>query len=291
LPGNDESQTIDALTQKLAELKEQRSSDGNNADQRAERRDKLNELVRTLWEEIEKLRTTRDDLNEQVRKLKQQRSEAASRIREKMEESKAISQEKRMMTEDKPSRSYPSLKKELEDIEWKVQTTSHTLQEDKEMMAQVKQLETQLGVYRKIEKASQKTSELHNQINTLKNENEIRHKKLTTLAQRSQELHKSMLEKIGEVKMKRKEADEMHKEFLAARMKTKTLQDEIHTVSAQIMQLKKSLHETEQKQRKESEDTLRQAIEKQAREKLKRREKLSWEEFQLLAEKEMTSQD
>jgi uncharacterized coiled-coil DUF342 family protein len=51
------------------------------------------------------------------------------------------------------------------------------------------------------------------------------------------------------------------------------------------------LQETDKKQKKESEDTLRQKIEEQAREKLKRREKLSWEEFQLLAEKGMTSQD
>jgi uncharacterized coiled-coil DUF342 family protein len=291
LSENKKSQTIDALTQKLAELNEQRSRYCENADERAERRDKLNEQVRTLRGEIEKLRATRDDLNEQVRKLKQQRSVAVSRIREKMGELRAISQEKRTIAEDKPSRSYQSLKKELEDIEWKVQTTSHTLQEDKEMMEQVKQLEIQLSVYKKIEKASQKASDLRNQINTLKNENEICHKKLTTLAQRSQELHKSMLEKVEESKTKRKEADEMHKQFLDARMKTRPLQDEIVAVSAQMLQLRKGLHEAEQKQRKESENTLRQTIEKQAQEKLKRREKLSWEEFQLLAEKGMTSQD
>ena len=83
----------------------------------------------------------------------------------------------------------------------------------------------------------------------------------------------------------------MHKQFLEARMKAKPLQDEIVAVSAQMLQLRKNLQETEQKQKKESEDTLRQKIEEQAREKLKRREKLSWEEFQLLAEKGMTSQD
>ncbi len=288
---NKKSPTIDALTQKLAELKEQRSIACKDADERAERRDKLNEQVRTLQAEVQKLRATRDGLNEEVRKLKQQRSAAVSKIREKIEELRAISQEKRTIVEDKPSRSYPSLKKELEEVEWKVQTTSHTLQEDKEMMEQVKQLETQLSVYRKIEKSSQKASDLRNQVDTLKNENEVRHKKLTTLAQRSQELHKNMLEKVEEAKTKRKEADEMHKQFLEARMKAKPLQDEIVAVSAQMLQLRKNLQETDQKQKKESEDKLRQKIEEQAREKLKRREKLSWEEFQLLAEKGMTSQD
>ena len=288
---NKKSPTIDALTQKLAELKEQRSIACNDADERGERRDKLNEQVRTLRAEVQNLRATRDGLNEEVRKLKQQRSAAVSKIREKIEELRAISQEKRTIAEDKPSRSYPSLKKELEEVEWKVQTTSHTLQEDKEMMEQVKQLETQLSVYRKIEKSSQKASDLRNQVDTLKNENEVRHQELTTFAQRSQELHKSMLEKVEEAKTKRKEADEMHKQFLEARMKAKPLQDEIFAVSAQMLRLRKNLQETDQKQKKESEDKLRQKIEEQAREKLKRREKLSWEEFQLLAEKGMTSQD
>lgn len=290
MSGNEKDRAIESLVQKLMELKEQRSIVVKNADERAERRDKLNEQIRTLRAGIQKLRTTRDELNQEVKKLKEQRSAAVSKIREKIDELKAVSQEKRMIAEDRPSRSYHSLKKELEDIEWKIQTTSHTLQEDKEMMAQVKQLETQLNVYRKIEKLSQKGSELRNQVNTLKSENETLHQKVTTLAQRSQELHGNMLEKVEEARTKRKEADEMHKQFLEARMKAKPLQDEIVTVSAQMLQLRKGLQEAEQKQKKESEDTLRQAIEKQAREKLKRGEKLSWEEFQLLAEKGITSQ-
>lgn len=291
MSGNEKNRAIESLAQKLTELKEQRSIAVNDAAKRAERRDKLNEQVRMLRAEIQKLRTTRDELNEEVKKLKEQRSAVISKIREKIEETKSISQEKRMIAEDKPSRPYQSLKKELEEVEWKIQTTSHTLQEDKEMMAQVKQLETQLNVYRKIEKFSQKGSELRNQVNTLKSENDIRHQKLTTLAQRSQELHKNMLERVEEAMTKRIEADDMHKQFLEARMKAKPLQDEIVSVFAQMLQLKKGLQEAEQKQKKESEDTLRQTIEKQAREKLKRGEKLSWEEFQLLAEKGITSKD
>lgn len=287
----EKSQTIEVLTRKLTELKGQRSIAGKDADERAERRDRLNEQVHTLRAEVQKLRAERDELNEEVRKLKQQRSEAVSKIREKIAELKDISQERKAIAENRPLRSYQSLKKELEDLEWKVQTTSHTLQEDKEMMEKARHLETQLSIYRKLEKFSQKASELRNQLNALKNENENCHQKITALAQRSQELHKNMLEKVEEEKRKKKGADDMHKQFLEARAKTRPLQDEIISVSAQILQLRKGLQEAEQKQKKESEDTLRQTIEKQAKEKLKRGEKLSWEEFQLLAEKGMTSQD
>jgi len=51
------------------------------------------------------------------------------------------------------------------------------------------------------------------------------------------------------------------------------------------------MREEEEKEKKQSEDELRQAIENRAKEKLKRGEKLSWEEFQLLAEKGISTQD
>jgi uncharacterized coiled-coil DUF342 family protein len=43
-----------------------------------------------------------------------------------------------------------------------------------------------------------------------------------------------------------------------------------------------------QKEKNDNESALRETLEKQAKEKLKRGGKLSWEEFQLLAEKGMT---
>jgi len=291
LSGKEKSQTVAVLIEKLAELKEQRSVAGRDADERAERRDRINERVHTLRDEVQNLRTKRDDLNEEIKKLKPQRSGSASKIREKVAELRNISEERKAILEDKPPRSYQSLKNELEDVDWKVQTTSHTLQEDKEMMAQVKQLETELNVYRKLEKASKKASELRGQVNVLRNEHESCHQKITSLAQGSQELHKSMLEKVEEAKKKKKEADDMHKHFLEARAKLDPLQDEITVVSVQLLQLRKDLQEAEQKHKKESEDSLRQTIEERAKEKLKRGEKLTWEEFQLLAEKGMTSQD
>ena len=291
MSGKEKSQTIAVLIEKLAELKEQRSVAGRDADERAERRDRINEQVHTLRDEVQNLRTKRDEINEEVKKLKPQRSASASKIREKVAELRNISQERKAILEDKPPRSYQSLKNELEDVDWKVQTTSHTLQEDKEMMAQVKQLETELSVYRKLEKASKKASELRGQVNILRNEHESCHQKITSLAQGSQELHKSMLEKVEEAKKKKKEADDMHKHSLEARAKLDPLQDEITVVSVQLLQLRKGLQEAEQKHKKESEDSLRQTIEERAKEKLKRGEKLTWEEFQLLAEKGMASQD
>jgi len=62
-------------------------------------------------------------------------------------------------------------------------------------------------------------------------------------------------------------------------------------ISNQIKGLNEEVQREENKEKKKIEEALREKLEKQAREKLRRGEKLTWEEFQLLAEKGMVAQD
>jgi uncharacterized coiled-coil DUF342 family protein len=59
----------------------------------------------------------------------------------------------------------------------------------------------------------------------------------------------------------------------------------------QIRYLKDRIGQEENIEKTRNEETMRKEIEKQAREKLKRGEKLNWEEFQILAEKGIGTQD
>jgi uncharacterized coiled-coil DUF342 family protein len=99
-----------------------------------------------------------------------------------------------------------------------------------------------------------------------------------------------MLEKIEESRAPKAEADDMHKRFLQARETTLPIREEIKAVMNRIKMLKGEILEEAQKERKESENVLRETLESRAREKLKRGEKLTWEEFQLLAEKGIAEQ-
>jgi len=125
----------------------------------------------------------------------------------------------------------------------------------------------------------------------MKSESELLHGQLTENAQKSQETHRKMLEKTEELRALRTEADNMHNQFLQTKERMKPLKEEIKAVVNQIRQLKGEIREELQKERKESENVLRETLEKQAKEKLNRGEKLTWEEFQLLAQKGITQQD
>jgi uncharacterized coiled-coil DUF342 family protein len=282
---------INELTQKLAPLTEQKDTLDDEANRLAEKRNRLNNELRNLRTEIQELRSERDQANEKVKELKQQRNTITVRIREKIEETKKLSEERRDFSKEIPPRSHRALKEEVESIDWKIQTSSLTLQEEKGLVGKVKALETQLDVHRKVEKLNRKIDALHTEVKNLKTERERCHEALTAHSQKSQEIHAKMLAKIEESRKTKMEADGAHKRFLEARAKTKPLREEIAAISCKIRQLETGMREEHEKERKQSESLLRQRLENRAMEKLKRGEKLSWDEFQLVAEKGLTSKD
>jgi uncharacterized coiled-coil DUF342 family protein len=284
------NEIVAELNEKLSALKDKENALGSEARKFAGKRDELNVRVRSLHDEVLGLRSQRDELNERVKELKQRRDEMRAGIREKIEEIKKLGEENKILAKRKPSQSHEALQKEVESIEWTIQTTSLTLQEDRALVEKVKQLEAQLSVHRKVEQIAKRIVQLRTETRTMKAETENLHRQLSEKAKKSQETHTKMLEKIDESKALKAEADDMHRRFLQAKETTQPIREEMKTTIDRIKLLKRELLDETQKERKESENVLRESLENKAKEKLKRGEKLTWEEFQLLAEKGLTEQ-
>jgi len=272
-------------------LKDQEYRLETEANELADKRDKLNGRMRNLRDEVLELRNRRDELNSKVKELKQRRNEMTTRIHERLEKIRRLEEDKKALVRLKPAKNHEILQKEVESIDWTIQTTSLSLQEDKQLVEKVKQLETQIAIHKKFEQVTKSIVQMRAEIRGIKSESELAHQQLTENAQKSQETHKEMFEKIEESRGLRTEADNVHKQFLQARERIKPLQEEGKTVLSQIRQLRQEIHKEVQKEKKESENALRETLEKQAKDKLRRGEKLSWEEFQLLAENGMAYQD
>jgi len=288
LSGNDRKTRIDELNGKLSVLRDERIRLENETRELAEKRDKLNDRARGIRVEIQEVRMQRDEVNGKVRDMKQRRNEAMKSINAKIAEVRKAQEEYRSLLKKEPSRSHHALQKEVERIDWQIQTTPTTLKEDRELVGKVKQLETQLVVHKRLERLKDKIAELRIQTRTTRFESQQLHTQLTANAQIAQESHRKMLEKIAESKALKTQADDMHKQYLQTRAKIKPLQEEAKTIVDQILQLEGKIHADRQKEKEQSESVLRETLERQAKEKLKRGGKLSWEEFQLLAERGMT---
>lgn len=288
---NQKNRVVGELEEKLSLFNDKRAKLEDQAREFADKRDKINGKVRNTRTEVEQLRKERDDINEKVQELKQHRNELTSKIREKIDEIKKLGEKSKIIAKKRPSIDHEALQEEVESIDWEIQTTPHTLEEDRELVERVMELENQLNVHKKYEKLGKMIRSLRAEVERFKRESAGYHESLTANAKKSQELHGKMLAKVDEWKKLRAEADELHKKFVVARESIKPLQDEIAVALGEIRKLKGEMRNEEEEEKKQSQDQLRQSIENRAKEKLKRGEKLSWEEFQLLAEKGISTQD
>jgi uncharacterized coiled-coil DUF342 family protein len=275
---------IARITQQLAALREQVNKANSETQLHVEKRDKLNEQFKKLRQEIHELKNERNNLNEKVKTLKQQRDAARAKIRANIEEVKTHSQKITELKKKTPKESRRELQKEFEDIEWKIQTTPLDMQEEKRLIEKVKQLETQLNIYKKIDQHVKKIAELRKDLETLETNADAAHQELTETAKKSQEIHAKMIAKISESEKIKGEADSLHGAYIKAKEQVKPLHDEIKKLTEQRKRLQDAVREEDEKRKKNAEQALKEKLESQARDKLQRGEKLSWDEFKLLSE-------
>jgi uncharacterized coiled-coil DUF342 family protein len=270
------------LTQQIASLREQ--IDKANAETKTpiERRDRLNEKFKKLRQEINELQSTRDNLNAKVKTLKQQRDGARTKIKAYIEEVKAHNQKIAELKEKPPRTSRQELQKEFDDIEWKIQTTPLDIKEEKRLIENVRQLETQLNIYKKIDQHIKKITEIRKELEPLETNADAAHQELTATAEKSQEIHAKMIAKITESKDIKAEADSLHAVYVQAKEQVKPLQEEFKKLTEQKRKLQAAVREEDAKRKKDVEQALKEKLETQARNKLQRGEKLSWDEFKML---------
>ena len=301
------------LNEQLDSLDKQDKKAKEEMERLIEKRDKLNQQFKQLREETRTLRTERDYIHEKVHALKAQRDETRTTFQPVIEEIKAAREKIAELKKKTPKRSQRDLQQEFDDIEWKIQTTSLDLKEEKMLIEDVKQLEIQLSAYKKIDQQTKRIHELQHGLKAVDEAGEKLHTEISTLAQQSQELHQKMIAKIDEAKKVKEEADTTHNSYLLAREKIRQLDEEHRRLEyeerrvraserqqrAEQRQLREAQRKTEDTQRQQDAETrklvekeLKEKLGSQAREKLQRGEKLSWDEFQLLAdENEEESQD
>jgi len=299
------------MRSQIAVLKDQVNKADIEAKKMVERRDQLNGQAVKIDHEVRDIKKQRDAINKKVHAIKQQRDNVRDKIKPIMDEIQTINDKKAVLKKKVPHIRQKDIQKEIDRIDWKIQTETLDLQEEKRLIGEIKLLETQLSGYKKIEKENKKISEHIQERRTLDAQAEIFHKEVAEFAKKSQELHESMIAKIAEVKKVKEEADMLHKGFIENKEKVRNLRVEIAVLTGQMLGLRNSLREESkelrekamatrqkeiairQKEKEEAdsqrskkmqdEQVLKSKLGAQAKEKLAKGEKLSWNEFQLIA--------
>lgn len=272
------------LDEEISELKVEIDRLSDEAREFVERRNTIHERMRELRLEAAKLRGERDTLNDEVRNLKIILGELKKSYHEKLNALNELKQRIRNHFKTKPAEKEEYLKREISEIEWKIQTSSLSLEEENRLIKRIRFLETQLAFYRNLEKMRGEVVLLKEQMKKLRDEIAFCRNKIAENIAKSQKLHERMMEHFSEIDKLRHEADRMHKMYLEIREKISSLRLKYADLLGQISALKKIIRKEERK-KTEAAAALRGKIEREALEKLKRGEKISFEEFKILAER------
>ncbi len=284
MTAQDKTSEFEKISRQLSALREQVNNANADTKGHVEKRDKLNEKFKKLRQEIREFKNERDNLNQKVKTLKQQRDEARAKIKARIEEIKSHNQKIAELKKKTPRESRRDLQKEFDEIEWKIQTTPLDMQEEKRLVERVKHLETQLRVYKKIDQHLKKISELRKELEPFEANADAAHQELTEIAERSQDIHAKMIAKIAESKDIKAEADSSHNVYIQAKEQVRPIREQIKKLTEQKRTLQSAMREEDAKRKKTDEQALKEKLGSRAKDKLQRGEKLSWDEFQLLAD-------
>jgi uncharacterized coiled-coil DUF342 family protein len=182
------------------------------------------------------------------------------------------------------------LEKEIQNLEWKIQTTSIPIKEEKIIIDRVRFLEKQRVVYKRLQELTDKRLELQTEAKALETQAKLSHEKLSQLAEQSQKFHEQLIEATKNVKTRIQNADQAHRKHLEVRQKANQVHEKYIEIQRQIKALKEEQAKIEKEHYTKREQQLREEATKKAQEKMKRGEKLTWDEFKLLTEKGETTE-
>ena len=276
---------IEELNRELSALKQERDKLNSEARVWAEKRNTIHEQIKALRTEAKHLKEKRDDTNQKVKELKGLREQAKGEQKEKRAQIVKVKEKMRVVMKKKPSRPMVDIQKGIDSLEWKIQTTSMSVKEEKVLVDQIRILEGQRAIHKQLQELKNSLIELQTQEKTLATKAKLHHETLAELAEQGQEFHKQMLELLTRAQNLKPEADAAHQKHVEFRQKANEVHQKFLELLQQINSLKLEIKKKEEEQQTKKQQELREEAEKKAQEKMKRGEKLTWEEFQLLAEK------
>jgi uncharacterized coiled-coil DUF342 family protein len=158
---------LEAISQKIDSLATQRINSINEYKRLDERRREIRKQIRELTDKINADRKTLDDYYEKLSSFKSSRREILSQIRDMKTKSTEVEKVLKKFEKSSPKEG-AALNERLKKVEWKLQTERISRDEEKQLVASVKELETKLKAWKKAHATKQDLGEITGKIKLLK---------------------------------------------------------------------------------------------------------------------------
>ncbi|MFW9983618.1 MAG: coiled-coil protein [Candidatus Odinarchaeota archaeon] len=260
----------------------------NQAWEWRDRRDELRAEAPQIHDEISVQRDARDELNVEVQRQKELRDKETDRARELQDELNELRGKRRGPEEYV---SLEDMQREFRELEWKQQTTSLTVDEEKAVIEEMERLSKAIASTPKdTPKPADLTEEMEKrwqEIQEARNKAQEHHEKMVGLVEEAQLRHKSVIQLSQNLDPARTEAGEAHQMYVQClqeademRERLDELREQELTLKAQLDTIRKSRKET----RREREKAAMERLAEQARTKQQSGQKLTLQEMRALME-------
>lgn len=201
-------------------------------------RNQKNEEVKALISQANEDKHLRDDLNQKISELKNQKQIIDIQIKdyEKLYED-ADSKLEPVEIPKNMNSQLRKFQKELKDLEWKLQTQTFSLEDERKIVDRIADLDQKVEGLGEFKSLSQDKIKSYHALRKLRNQMYKTIREMNGLVKESRMHHKKMVESYSKANTVRKEADSIHADI----QKVKTQADLIHSEFVEKIKLKRSL--------------------------------------------------
>ncbi len=275
---------IDRLREEIFTLREERSNLTQKAKELAERRNRLNAQFKELSQKIRNPKSSRDELNSKVRALKQERDKYQSQVEKERKRLEKL-EEKFNALRSNVSGSVSKLRTEIGKLEWRIQTNPFSPKAEKGVIENIRKLESELAVHKRIEAFETKIIETKAKIGGLRIRAQRVHEELVRNAGESEKYHGELTAFAKQASEIKSQADSTHKSYVDALRAADECHIKLVEKTVQMRELRKQIATLGREQKASKEEAVRRKYEESASEKVQKGRKLSFEEFQVLMSK------
>ena len=216
--------------------------------------DKKKSIINTIRRnnfEAERFKRARDKLNAQVKGKKNERTDVNTEI-------KKLFSEYNKIKGNFPQNNFRRLEKEIEQLEWRQQTTVLKMDKEDELVKKLEELKNQMKDYSEIAAISKK-------IDKAKAKSEKIHKKILEISENSQQHHEKFLAAVKNIRDQESKIDILNKERNDVVTKLNGLTEAAnilsHTIKEKQKKIKKATIKKRVKETKEVEVELKKKAE------------------------------
>lgn len=278
------------------DVKHQREGINRKVTEIANKRNSLNEQVKELIVTAKEEREKRDQCNDKITALKETKALLLKELEGFEKQAEGLNGQLEGLHGNKGNThsrrvdmSAKKIRHEIQELEWKIQTTSNlSINEEREIVEQIARLEQKFREVRETDVISRDLRTFNNRIKALKGKIRSLDNELRSHARESRFHHKTMIQAFKNADVMRKQADDLHAQFLEAKKQANSIHNEYLNYLREINRIRQDINKSKQKVRAKQDAHRKEKLEEKtedAKKKFEEGRKLSFEEFRTLIDK------